>query len=264
MRKEKFKRKSQKVFFSPRFILLMCIVIIVFTSSAYAIFTESLTITGTVTGQITYTYYFEKPSDWSTVNAYLWVEPSTSYSAWPGTAMTATGNNSTRGLPIYKIEIKPGEANYRQYEKIIFNNGNNIQTVNISLTAQNNNQLYYFPTTGTRRLIFYTKNGEHGSQTYAYVWKQGGSALAGWPGTDVTSTYNSSNKTYYMDVTHDYNYFIVNRGSGQWQSGDVPICNYGIQMRLINYTYWTDFVGTWENYGSFPSAVNLTPSHPSH
>ena len=260
MKKIKIRRKSNKIFFSTRFFLLIFIAIIVFTSSAYAVLSESLTITGSISGQIVYTYYFEKPDDWSTVNAYLWTEPSkVSYTAWPGKAMDSTGELSSRGKPVYKIEIKPDDPKYRQYDRIIFNDGSK-QTVDITLSTQNINQIYYFPTTGTRRLYFYTQNGAQGSRTYVHVWKNGGNSLTTWPGTEVTSTYNSSNKQYYYDVTHDYDYFIVNRGSGQWQTGNIHICDYGSRMRLVDYSTWTDFEGLWENYTTLPTSV-LSPSH---
>ena len=60
MRKIKFKKKTNKVFFSTRFFILIFIAIIVFTSSAYAVLNETLTLTGRISGQTVYTYYFEK------------------------------------------------------------------------------------------------------------------------------------------------------------------------------------------------------------
>ena len=85
MKKVKIKRKRNTNIFSTRSLLLIFIAIIVFSSSAYAIFQESLTITGTVSGNLeNYTYYFKAPSGWgNTMNAYYWNSSDTSTMSEP-------------------------------------------------------------------------------------------------------------------------------------------------------------------------------------
>lgn len=69
--------------------------------------------------------YAKVSSEWKTVNAYAWKDGEGFYKVaeWPGTAMTSLGDGW------YVIEI-PTDIN-----SIIFNNGNGVQTDNITLTA---------------------------------------------------------------------------------------------------------------------------------
>ena len=69
--------------------------------------------------------YAKVSSEWETVNAYAWKDGEGFYKVaeWPGTAMTSLGDGW------YVIEI-PTDIN-----SIIFNNGNGVQTDNITLTA---------------------------------------------------------------------------------------------------------------------------------
>lgn len=74
MKKIKFKRKQKRIFFSTSFIAFLLIMIILTTSSAYALLKEKLHINGTVSGKLIYTYYFEKPDSWdgSNMYAHIW------------------------------------------------------------------------------------------------------------------------------------------------------------------------------------------------
>lgn len=62
--------------------------------------------------------YFDNPSDWSAVNAYIYNSNSDNAGAWPGTAMTYDET-----LGIYKIKVPSGYEN----GYIIFNNGSGEQ-----------------------------------------------------------------------------------------------------------------------------------------
>lgn len=78
------------------------------------------------------TVYFSNTQGWSTVCAHIWGTDG-DMASWPGTQMTYVRNNSS-GQGIYKITL-----DYSKYQKIIFNNNNNNQqTVDISLTGENN------------------------------------------------------------------------------------------------------------------------------
>ena len=115
MRKIKFKRKSKKsILISTRFIAFFIIIVLLGLSSTYALFSDTLTITGTVTGELEYTYYFKKPDDWSnTMYAYIWNEnPFSEYSGWYGENMTWDNKQNA-----YKVTF-PGST---PHDHIIFN-----------------------------------------------------------------------------------------------------------------------------------------------
>ena len=69
--------------------------------------------------------YAKVSSEWETVNAYAWKDGADFYEVakWPGTAMTSLGDGW------YVISVP------KDIDRIIFNNGNGVQTDNITLTA---------------------------------------------------------------------------------------------------------------------------------
>ena len=69
--------------------------------------------------------YAKVSSEWETVNAYAWKDGADFYEVakWPGTAMTSLGDGW------YVISVP------KDIDRIIFNNGNGVQTENITLTA---------------------------------------------------------------------------------------------------------------------------------
>ena len=274
MRKIKFKRKSKKIFFSRRFFLLIFISIIILSSSAYAIFTERLTINGTVTGQIVYTYYFEKPSDWEVAYAYLWDNESNKFSDWPGTSMTSTGKTSN-GNTVYKITISKDAPNYREYKNIIFSNGvtspsdGNFakKTADIPITISNNNMLYSLSSSSTIRISYYSSSF---TDVYAYIWRNSDEAKYNnkiWPGTNITAS--KSGNIYYIDLPSNtiYDRIIFNNGSGgdtnQTKNLIIPKNSAIYNYNHDNTTKPNDFTwfyseGSWSNYITYPT---FSPSH---
>lgn len=78
------------------------------------------------------TVYFENTNSWSEPHIYIWGSGSTSYEKkWPGNTMTKVGKNEY-GHYIYKYTL-----DMEKYPNIIFNNGNDKQTKDIVLTADN-------------------------------------------------------------------------------------------------------------------------------
>lgn len=76
------------------------------------------------------TIYFTNTNSWSKVYAHIWGSAGDK-ATWPGTAMTFVREDSS-GKGIYKITF-----DYEDYQKIIFNNGNNgEQTVDITLSGE--------------------------------------------------------------------------------------------------------------------------------
>ncbi len=70
--------------------------------------------------------YFKNTLNWSTVNAYIWVDGGSAKVAWPGEAMQSVGDS------VYKVSVP---ANV--YNRIIFNGGST-QTVDLILSNTNN------------------------------------------------------------------------------------------------------------------------------
>ncbi len=88
--------------------------------------TESSEATVSTASGDSYTITFTNNKNWSNVNCYYWSKTDSKMTVWPGTQMTYSSTNEL-GEKIYTIEI-PSSAEY-----IIFNNGGNSQTVNISV-----------------------------------------------------------------------------------------------------------------------------------
>lgn len=78
--------------------------------------------------------YFTNNNTWNSVKAYFYNSSGTVGTAWSGTAMDKIGSNNFN-QDIYKIAIPSGATS------VIFNDGNNQQTVDISL--ENTNGSYY-------------------------------------------------------------------------------------------------------------------------
>lgn len=97
------------------------------------------------------TVYFTNIPNWSKVCAYAW-NGGNKNAEWPGQEMTYVETNN-QGQKVYKISLKSGA-----YNKIIFNNGNGTQTVDLDLGTTNNQG-------------FYTTNqasGKYNCSTYIY------------------------------------------------------------------------------------------------
>lgn len=269
MKKVKIKRKRNTNIFSTRSLLLIFIAIIVFSSSAYAIFQESLTITGTVSGNLeNYTYYFKAPSGWgNTMNAYYWNSSDTSTMSWPGVAMTEHDSNNS----IYKIDI-PTSTNF---DYIIFNDGTN-QTANIQIDkASNNNQLFTCQNSNGRQALAFNRFSDWpGTRVFVYLWNSTTGVNNGaFPGQEITSNLISIN-LYAIDVTQNtYDYVIFSNGgslvydssqkSNRRQTGDLQITSTG-DLRYDgtwhSLTLLPGYWGGWDTYETY-HAINLSPTH---
>lgn len=217
MKREKFKRSYHKNIFSTHFFLLIFIAIIVFSSSAYAIFNEKLTISGTVTGQAVYTYYFERPSDWGdTITAHVWTKGGSAGTSWTDRLPMSYIENSSKGNPIYSVKITATDpktsAFYTSHDQIIFTDGSN-QTVDILIDkTKHNNKLYtlsasYAEANPTKKRLA-VKWGAW-SSVYAYIWYNNNGtdyyfdgtnfqATNNWPGIEITNN-KLSNDVFYIE-----------------------------------------------------------------
>lgn len=264
MKKIKFKRKSKSTFFSTHFFILIFIAIIVLTSTAYAVLNETLILTGTVNGQMVYTYYFEKPDTWtgSNMHAHIWINGGIGTN-WPGLSMEyyATRNNKE----IYKIDVTSDMAFYSGHNYIIFNDGSN-QTINIPLdpSSHYNNLFTCGSATGKQILAFNRFNWWPGTKVYAYLWNAStGINNAAWPGVEITNNLISEN-LYAIEVTPNvYDHIIFNNGtnftnsSDKKQTADLTI-NSTNDMRYDG-SWHTIITGSWND--NFIIPASLSPSH---
>ena len=216
MKKEKFKIKSKKRVFGTKFITLLLVAVLLAISTTYAMFTERLTITGTVTGNLAeYTYYFRNSKNWSgDIYAYVFNRSSSSdtgYGSWPGTKMTY---NSSTGL--YGVTFSGNVS----HNYIIFNNGDGggSQTDDIAIVPFNVNNSVFDPTgsynrPGYQRLIFNTEG--NWSTVYAYLYNSDSDKLESWPGVRIDRTNKLSNNYYFIETERNrYKYIIFNNGNG--------------------------------------------------
>ena len=72
----------------------------------------------------TATIYFVNSGKWDTVSSYVWVSGGASLKAWPGTAMTATGEKAANGADVYALEYADAG-----YDRVIFNDGKATDTI---------------------------------------------------------------------------------------------------------------------------------------
>ena len=85
------------------------------------------------------------------MNAYIWNTASGDYeSAWSGKPMTYVGKN-TYGESIYKVEI-----DLSKYDRLIFNNGSDYQTVDISLDNSMDATGFYLTGTSNNSMSYGT------------------------------------------------------------------------------------------------------------
>lgn len=288
MRKIKFKRKTNKVFFSTRFFILIFIAIIVFTSSAYAVLNETLTLTGRISGQTVYTYYFEKPDDWdpNNIHAHIWINGGIG-TTWPGPAMDYV-TTSSNGKRVYKIQVTVDDpvtgALYNDHNYIIFNGGKGTgnQTADLPLDKSTmNNKLFTLSSTysmthpNTKRLAVKWS----WTTVYAYIWYNDGSTnyyyagnntfqtVNNWPGVDITAN-KLSNDVFYIELDKSIlpagAKIIFGNGAGGGQStgnqtADLTIPD-GDDLTWTNASYWGETVssGDWIDFIEYPT---LFPSH---
>lgn len=182
--------------------------------------------------------YFQKPSTWSTANAYYWAESGNTPVNWPGTSMTLISGN------IYKATI-PSNCN-----KIIFCDKGTKQTVN--LTIPGSNQLY-IPTANTWTaynpddvMTIYYQNDLNWTTPKAYYWENNGYFQpVEWSGTAMTHV---KANIYKVDIPTLCDRVIFSN-NGNSQTVDLTISGDGKIYRPTSevwedYNYITDTTAT--------------------
>ncbi len=145
--------------------------------------------------------------------AYTWANEQATSGAWPGTALTAIGNNW------YQIEIRGTCSN------IIFNNNGRNKTADLNVCSD---QPYYynnafranppedFPGQSSNTFTVYVKNF-----TTAYTWANEQATSGAWPGTRLTAI---GNNWYQMEISSTCSNIIFNN-NGRNKTADLNVCS---------------------------------------
>ena len=210
---------------------------------------------------ITGNVYFKNTGNWSTVNAYVWIQgTTTSVQSWPGQAMTLVEDN------IYKYTVSG------DYNMIIFNNGST-QTADLSIPSAG--QIYDYSTgtwseyaddsttedsttvvateaptqsDTTGSTMVYCKNSAGWSTVNAYMWTGSGDSNNGsWPGVKMT---NISEDIWQYEVTGSWDMIIFNNGSTQTSDLSFPGNGY----------IYDNSTGSWDIYDTSPITVKSVGS----
>ena len=176
-----------------------------------------------------YNIYYKNTGNWSNVYAYYWSDANTGMTTWPGKQMTKLSDGT------YGIKV-PTDAKY-----IIFNNGSNTQTKDITISGfekvYNNGSWSNYATeeeTTAAGNYLYFKNSNNWSNVYAYYWSNSNTKMTTWPGKQMT---NMGSGVYRIEVPSDAKYIIFNNGNGS-QTSDLTISG-------MNKIYQNN---KWSNY----------------
>jgi|GEM_PF-140981 len=163
-----------------------------------------------IAGQGVTKVLFKNTENWSNVKIYYWQDGSPSV-AWPGVSMVNEGDN------LYSYNLPKG------YEKakVIFNNGNGKQTVDLSTKVGNTME---FVSSGesdgklTGELIskskVYFKNTKGWKSVKIHYWQDGGSSTD-WPGVSMVDEGDNLYSYTMPDGFENANVIFNNNGKGE-------------------------------------------------
>ena len=121
-------------------IVVAAVLIALCVGSAFAVYSvnaTAITVNITATMPTTRTVYFTNNNKWDSVYAYVWTAATNSpEAAWPGTAMTWVEKNDMNE-DVYRITFSYAS------DRIIFNDNNGNQTVDIDLTQIGSANAFY-------------------------------------------------------------------------------------------------------------------------
>lgn len=186
--------------------------------------------------------YYKNSEKWPEVYAYYWSSQSNELCTWPGVAMTNVGDN------IYSVNLPAG------CEYIIFSNGDNFKTLDITLAGANkiyanggwSDYVEQEPESSTttttpdepvitQGTIFF-KNTKNWSTVKAYYWSTIDPKMTTWPGDDMVHV---SGDIYSITLPEGTEWIIFNDGNGD-QTEDIMLA--GANKIYANGS-WTDYTG---------------------
>ena len=163
----------------------------------YKLDTHTITVNGVAPAVTYYTIYLNNSQKWGTPKAYYWEDLGEEPVAWPGDNMTkVTGN-------IWKVEINS------KYNRVIFNNGGNSQTDDLTIPGDNYIYDYstgqwsvYDPNVSTKCTYYFAVKSAWNSYTVQYnnKWKSG-TVTNNWKYDNMTDTGKTYNGNKVWKVT---------------------------------------------------------------
>ena len=158
--------------------------------------TCTITVSGEV-DQTTKRIYFKNTSGWSTVNAYIWKNgTTTSVAEWPGTTM----NLFDAAEKLYYIDVDTNVG----YNMIIFNNGGD-KTDDLSIPASNSN-MYTYSTGNWSEYVIEEPEPEKLEVSLST------STSKAVVGDKITLTGSATGGS----GSYTYSYIVYNKTTGQW------------------------------------------------
>ena len=171
--------------------------------------------------------YYKNTEKWSNVYAYYWSKEDEQMCQWPGKAMTNIEEN------IYSVKLPAG------CEYIIFNNGDQLKTLEISLAGAGklyNNGAWsdYVEPENTIDYVgnIFFKNTHNWSNVYIYYWSEADEHMTVWPGEEMSYL---GEGVYGYTVPEDAENVIFTDGS--LQTSDILL--EGFNMVYVNGK-WTE------------------------
>ena len=182
--------------------------------------------------------YYKNKEKWEEVYAYYWSKDNENMCQWPGQKMTDIGEN------VFSVELPAG------CEYIVFSNGDQLKTLNITLAGAG--KLYYNgywsdfteperepePITPvvTQGAVFF-KNTENWNRVMAYYWSSSNPNMTKWPGEDMILV---DGDIYGITVPEGTEFIIFNNGDAI-QTADIPLQG---ANKLYTDGQWSDYEGT--------------------
>lgn len=175
------------------------------------------------------TVYFTNNYNWNNLKAYLWKDGASNNNSWPGVPMTFSHTNYL-GQGVFSLTF-----DYNEYDRIIFNDNGQTQTVNISVGPSGTGYYLTGSKTGEKwdvatftpdvRTIYFTNN-HNWNNLRAYLWKNGTSQNNSWAGVPMTFVRQNSFGEDIYSITLDYTEYdmvIFNNNSEDDQTVNINI-----------------------------------------
>ncbi len=205
--------------------------------------------------------YYKNSEKWPEVYAYYWSSENNEMCTWPGVAMTNVGDN------VYSVNLPAG------CEFIIFSNGDNLKSLDITLEGAN--KIYVngswtdyvekepetipvapeepVPTQGA---VFFA-NTEKWSKVKAYYWSTIDPKMVEWPGEDMVKV---DGDVYGIVLPEDAEWIIFSDGNGD-QTEDIMLAGANKVYTYSDKT-WSDYSGTIPENPSGGTDTPDTPDEP--
>lgn len=181
--------------------------------------------------------YFTNTIGWENVYIYAWVNGGSDTTGWSDHTMTKGSDNQH----YYDLESK--------YDMVIFHNNNGTQTLDLSISYDDDNKAEFDPYV---RLYFYNYYENHDSASI-YAWKGDGESKkqnAEWPGVVMTRESDDSDWWYTILEKNRYEKVIFNNSNNGSQTANLD----------PDYTNVYCFYGSWVNSKAPTVSVSINGS----